>query len=231
MHFLSKIISDVSETLDNNFFTPNTQRDISLIAERVSVEKLFTGVIHTSSGRFGSSTDTTLPFQFACDTSLCINFLFTIKIAVSIFNPCHYLLICTHIWTQNIRLRTNETFFGKLHRVFPCDSFNLSLWIFGRIKPNSTLGSTEWNICYCKFESHERGEGHSLLQRHIRRVPGSSFDWHKMMLMLSSVASKSLDDTVISLDRNLKSKNMVTSHDVFKHICLNTCFWCGFINE
>jgi len=111
----------------------------------------------------------------------------------------------SHIWSKNIRLWSNESFVCQIQSIFSSNSLKLSWGIFRWIKSNSTFGSTEWNTCNGKFESHKRSKCNCFLKSHVWRVSSSSFDWHEMMLMLSTIACKDLDLSIVSFDRNLES--------------------------
>lgn len=159
-----------------------------------------------------------------------VDLFFTIEILISILNPCHDLIVGSHIGAKYVALWSNESFFGKFHSILTSNPLNFSLRIFFWIKPDTTLSSSKWHISDEEFEGHQGSEGHSLLQVNVFGVSGSTLNRQVMVLMLCSVAQESLDHSIVKLDRDFKSEDFITSHNIFEPVLGDGGFSSGLID-
>jgi len=123
------------------------------------------------------------------------------------------LLVGTKIGTKAINLGPNETFLGEFHSISSGDSLNFTLGVESGVNFNSTLGSTEWNISDGEFEGHKGSQSHNLLNIHGRGIAGATFDGELVMLVLSTVTEDLLHGSVVTLDWDSESDNVVADLD------------------
>jgi hypothetical protein len=147
-----------------------------LLDERVSSEELLDAVVDTESSTFSTSSDTTLVDEFASAASLSVDVLLTLHLDVSVLDPSHNLLVCSHVGTEAIDTRSNETLLGELHGVSASYFLKFSQRVKLRINANSSLCSTERNISDTQFVCHESSKSHGLLEINSGSITSSSFD-------------------------------------------------------
>ena len=97
-----KMITNITETLYNDFLSSDAQTDISRLTKVFIIKQLVEHIVNTQSCGLSSSTNTTLSLEFTCSRSHRINVLFTIKVEICIGDPSHDLLVGTHVWTEYI---------------------------------------------------------------------------------------------------------------------------------
>jgi hypothetical protein len=93
-------VSNVTKSLNCECFIFNTKfTSSSFIDESSEVQALSNGVIDTETSWLRSTMNTTLPDMFSSAASLRVNVILSSNTLVSVFDPGHYLFICSHIWT------------------------------------------------------------------------------------------------------------------------------------
>lgn len=221
MHKLGEVVADVTEALHDNLLAFDSFAQVSALTELIILEQFLENVVTAETGGFRTARDTTLRKQLAGGTTHSINLRFTVQIFIRVHNPCHDLLVGSHVRAEAVVLGTDETLLGELHSVLASDTLQLTIGVFSRVESDSTLGTAEWDVSNHQFERHQRGERDGFLQRHVRGVTSATLDRHEMMLVLRSVAGESLNDTVVTADRNLEPKSMVASHQVVQQVGLD----------
>lgn len=149
--------------------------------------------------------------------------LLPIDITVGILDPCHRLLICAHIRSQNVILRSNKGLLCQLHCVLPRNFLQLGIRVLAWIHPDSSLGASKRNIRDCQLKSHQRSQSYRLLQCQIWRIPCPTLHRHEMVLVLRSIASQSFYLACVPLNWYLESQYMIACHEVLQVIGWDCC--------
>jgi len=125
--------------------------------ERVSSQKFLDAVVDTKSGTFSTSLNASLVDEFTSAASFSVDVFFSFQLDVSVFNPGHDLLVGTHVRSEAIDTRPNETLLGELHGVSTSDLLELLLRVVSWLDGNTTLGSSERHVSDTQFVGHQSG--------------------------------------------------------------------------
>jgi hypothetical protein len=161
---LGSPVAYVSKALDYNCLSLDSRSKAYLFVERRHGEELASTIVHSKASRLGPALDTSLVDEFSSANTLRVDVLASLPALVGVLNPGHNLLVSAHVGAQAIDLGADEVLLDELHCVATGHALDFSLRIFSWVDCDSTLGAAEGDVGDCKFEGHERGKGHGLLQ-------------------------------------------------------------------
>ena len=202
-----------TEALDNEGLASDSEGKMDTVSEGLGVKELTDGIVDTKTGGLGSACNTTLGDELASAAAFSIDILLTLHLHVGVLDPGHGLLVGAHVGSKAINLSTDKALLDELHGVLTGGSLNLSLRILPGVNLDSTLGTTERNVGDGEFEGHERSEGLNFLEIDVLRVASTALNGELMGRVLGSVASDSLEVTVVSSERNVESHDGLAGLD------------------
>lgn len=198
---LASPVADRSESLDVECLVlKSLGLQQTLLDKRIFVQQGADAIVDAQARAFGASSDTSLINKLACSAAFSVDVLLTDHRLVSVHDPGHYLLVGAHVRSKAVNLWSNKALFGEFHSVSSCDPFELSLRVLAWVNLDSSFGTSERHVGNCKLESHERSEGHALLDVDVISIPGAALAWEVVMLVLRTVTNDVLDFSVVSAD-------------------------------
>lgn len=224
-------VADSTESLDDESLALNASREAASVDEGLGSEKLANSVVDAKTSGLGATSNTTLRDEFTSAAALSIDIGLTLNVHVGVLDPGHGLLVGAHIGTEAINLGADKALLDELHSVLTGHSLDLVLGVLAGVNLDATLGTTEGDIGNGELEGHEGSESLDFLQIDVVGVTSATFDGELVSGMLCSVASDSLEITVVSTERDVESDDSLASSDESQVLSVNTSGVGGVVVE
>ena len=224
-------VADGTETLNDEGLVLDSKVEVDTIDKGLGVKELTDGVVDTKTGRFGSSSNTTLGDELTSATSFSVDISLTFDVHVGVLDPGHNLLVGTHIGSETINLGTDKALLDQLHGVLTGDSLDFVLGVLSGVNLDSTFSSTEGNISDSKLEGHQGSESLDFLKIDVIRVTSATFDGELVSGVLSSIAGDGLEGAIISTEWDVESHDSLASLDEIEVLFTDASLLSGFVVE
>lgn len=224
-------VADGTETLNDEGLVLDSKFEVDTIDKGLGVEELTDGVVDTKTGRFGSSSNTTLGDELTSATSFSVDISLTFDVHVGVLDPGHNLLVGTHIGSETINLGTDKALLDQLHGILTGDSLDFVLGVLSGVNLDSTFSSTEGNISDGKLEGHQGSESLDFLEIDVIRVTSATFDGELVSGVLSSIAGDGLEGAIISTEWDVESHDSLASLDEVEVLFTDASLLSGFVVE
>mmetsp|Transcript_34300 Transcript_34300/g.45174 ORF Transcript_34300/g.45174 Transcript_34300/m.45174 type:complete len:322 (+) Transcript_34300:732-1697(+) len=224
-------VADSTEALNDEGLALDAKVEAAAVDKGLSVEHLTDGVVDTETSGLGTSGDTTLGDELASAAALGVDVLLTLDVDVGVLDPCHGLLVGTHVGAKAINLSTDKALLDELHSVLAGDSLNLRLRVLAGVNFDTTLGTTERNVSDGELEGHEGSESLDFLKIDVLGVACATFDGELVSGVLGSVASDGLEGAVISAKRDVESNNVLARLDEVEVLLIDAGKGSGLVVE
>lgn len=83
-----------------------------LLKEKFILKQLINAEVNPKSCGLLPPLNASLVDKFASSATICVDFLVSKEVCVSVIDPRHYLLVRPHVWPYTINAWTDETFLG-----------------------------------------------------------------------------------------------------------------------
>ena len=153
----------------------------------------------SQTGGFCSSADTELIEVLSSGNGIGIDVLVAIESLIGGLHPTHFSFSSSHIRSRNIYRSTDGVLLSEFDSVLPCQLFNLVGRVFSGVDADSSLGAAVRKVYDGALDGHEAGQGLDFLNVHVFSVPGSSFGWQFVGLVLAAIGGNGLNGAVVWL--------------------------------
>ena len=154
---------------------------------------------NTSSSGRNSAMNTSLRDGLASDAGRGVE-VGWVQSLVFVGHPGHFSLTSVHVWGRDVDGGSEEAVLVQLLGKGAGDSLQLGNGVSLRVKSDTGLSTTEWNVASSALPGHKSGEGLDLVHVDVGSVSHTALGRESVVRVLSSVAREDLVGTIIHSD-------------------------------
>merc|ERR1719312_1058381 len=158
----------------------------------------------------GPAVDATLVDGFASDAGAGVHVGEPNGVGVSVSNPGHLPLACSHVRGGHIDTRSQETLLGELNGEPPGDLLKLILAVQLGVNLDACLATAEGDINTGTLVSHQSRQGLNLVSAHVHGVTDTTLAGTPVVRMLRPVGIDHLKGAVVALQGEVHLQDMRT---------------------
>merc|ERR1719205_578377 len=194
---------------------PNHRHEMSLIDEVLKAME------DTTACGAGPAVDATLVDGLASDTCAGVHICVPNGVGVSVSNPGHLPLACSHVRGGHIDAGSQEALLGELNSKPPGDLLKFILAIQLGVNLDACLATTEGDINTGALVGHQSRQGLNLVSTHIHGVTDTTLAGTPVVRMLRPVGVDHLKGAVITLQGKVHLQDVRTRlNDLQDPVCL-----------
>ena len=156
------MVADVTKALDNHTLSSQTGRQVCRLDIFCVAEELLHGVLHSTSGCFGSALNATHLWRFSGDTGGRID-IFGMQRPVDISHQSHLSLPCSHVRGRHVQSWAEITFFLELQCKPASNGIKVFTTVGARVDAKPSFGTAKGNIDHSAFKGHQGGQSFDLV--------------------------------------------------------------------